>query len=237
MLNRYPFARTRFAGLVSDVRTLFSLHSQTELFYRNLFRDAAHDYGVALPALYPVGGAANYGLLYLLTRIVMEDRVGSVLEAGAGQSTLLLNALARHRGDMRVVTLEHDSGWADRMRSLSGGDVRQAPLAEREVEGARVHTYDHDLSAAERFDLVLVDGPNGTTRRSRWGCLELLAANLADEFIVIFDDAHRAGEQDTVRRFATMPAVTGRGAKYYHLLSNKAQCVFVTPAYDHLRFY
>src|SRR3546814_16016062 len=48
------------------------------------------------------------------------------------------------------------------------------------------------------------DGPQGSARNSRWGALEILERSLADEFIVIFDDAERRGEQEPAMEFQRM---------------------------------
>jgi len=42
---------------------------------------------------YPVGGAANYSLFYIILRTVADFPLKKVVELGAGQTSLLLDAL------------------------------------------------------------------------------------------------------------------------------------------------
>ena len=72
-------------------------------------------------------------------------------------------------------------------------------FCEREIHGHREPAFDVELDGT--FDVVLVDSPHGRPRRSRWAALELLDRRLADEFLVIFDDAQRQGEMETVTEF------------------------------------
>ena len=168
-----------------------------ELLYERLFSSA-------LPRLqiehryFPIGNAANYSLLYLILRIVTELPVRRVLEFGCGQTTLLLDDLARLR-NLDITTLEHEAAWAERIQKSVTHKILQAPLVERIVQGVSCLTYDlspEDLVSP--MDLIVVDGPLGFRRQSRWGVLEYLDSRLAEDFIILFDDAGRKGEQDTI---------------------------------------
>jgi len=168
-----------------------------ELFYERAFSNA-------LPRLqienryYPLRNAANYGLLYLILRIVTELPVRRVLEFGCGQSTLLLDDLARRRA-LDIASIEHDPVWAARIQGRVTHPVSQAPLVGRIVHGAACQCYDLALAGMRGpVDLLIVDGPPGQPRRSRWGVLEYVDALLQQNFVIIFDDAHRKGEQDTI---------------------------------------
>jgi predicted O-methyltransferase YrrM len=189
-----------------------------ELFYQQLFDAAVARSGLAVPPLYPVGNAANAGLLYVIFRLLEEFRGLDVLELGAGQSTLLLDALARAGRLGSLLTLEHDPAWAARLGAKVAHEVRHAPLRSATVEGFAADQYDADLH--RRFDLVLVDGPVGTARRSRWGALGLLQAHLADEFVVVFDDAERPGERETIARFLELRPAAGH--VFVHAMKSQA---------------
>ena len=174
-----------------------ALLQSKEVVYQNLFHAALARHGIP-DAFYPVGGAANYSLLYLLLRMIEELPVRTVLELGCGQTTLLLDRLDRDRR-LEVVSLEHDHEWSERIGSQVKHEVRHAPLLERTIHGRRAEAYDSDVATSGRkFDLVLVDGPKGARSYSRWGCLEMLESCLGDDFIVVFDDAERRGELDTI---------------------------------------
>src|SRR6185369_1573975 len=95
-------------------------------------------------------------------------------------------------------------------------EVVQAPLVPLQI-GGRTIAY-HDLAQvigdAQRFDLVIVDGPpaaNGDTRYSRTGCVAVLERCLAEDFVVIVDDAERAGEAAAVDACRALLHRLGRG--------------------------
>ena len=196
-----------------------------ELFYQQVFDSAAARSGLAVPPLYPVGSAANAGLLYAIFRLAEEFPGLDWLELGAGQSTLLLDALARAGRVSAALTLEHDAQWAGRSGARVSHEVRVAPLRQADIFGLAAQTY--DFEPQRRFDVALVDGPIGTPRRSRWGALKILEAGLGDEFIVVFDDAERPGERDTIARF--LDAHPAAGHVFVHAM--KSQCLVFTEKY------
>jgi hypothetical protein len=203
----------------------------SELFYLQLFDGAVARSGIAVPPLYPVGSAANAGLLYAVFRLA-EDFPGLTwLELGAGQSTLLIDALVKAGRIGSALTLEHDAGWANRIGARVSHEVRAAPLRRAEVQGAAVEAY--DFIPERRYDVVLVDGPIGAPTRSRWGALQLLETALADEFVVIFDDAERPGERETVARFLDMRPAAGHA--FIHAM--KSQCLVCSHRYRALASY
>ena len=165
-----------------------------DLFLRELGRLGEED------RFFPVGGAANYSLLYLILRIGSEFRPTCVLDIGAGQSTLLWSMLHRHGLVGDVLTLEHDADWGARIGAQVGHRVLVTPLQQTSVAGRSTMTYDWDAAFQDRsFDVMVCDGPIGERRHSRCGILSALAeGRLRDDFALILDDADRAGEQDTV---------------------------------------
>jgi hypothetical protein len=195
-----------------------------ELFYQQVFDGAVARSGLPVPPLYPVGNAANAGLLYAIFRLAEEFPGLHWLELGAGQSTLLLDALAR-AGLLAALTIEHDVQWAGRIGARVDHEVRAVPLRRAEVLGIAADVY--DFEPERRFDLALVDGPIGTPRRSRWGALKILEAGLAEEFVVVFDDAERPGERETVARF--LKAHPAAGHVFIHAM--KSQCLVFTEKY------
>jgi len=108
------------------------------------------------------------------------------------------------------------------------------PIVWRELEpGGDRFSQVGDLSpAGHSFDLAVVDGPLGRRRRSRWASLDLLETALGSDFVVIFDDAERPGEQDTIKEFAKRFDVG-----CHHVISSKCQLVLYTKKFDFVRFY
>jgi predicted O-methyltransferase YrrM len=212
-----------------------SISYQRETLLQNMFYRSASDLGLELPPLYPLGGAANYGLLYLIMRIVSEDGGRSVLDIGAGQSSLLLDAL-RRKFPIDVTTLETDPDWAARVRGKVSHPVLQSPLEPGRVLGRMSECYADLSGLADLYDLIVVDAPMGTERNSRWATLDVVTRFHAPDCIVIFDDAERRGERDTIEAFMNSEA----GAKFdglYFARALKQQFVAFTPGFAHVRHY
>ncbi len=209
---------------IQKTRSLLSEATPKEAGYALSLYNGAASLGINLPPLFPFGGAANYSLLYTIFRCVTELNVQNVLELGVGQSSLLLHAVSQKLSNLSVTSLEHDASWADLIRQRVSHEVQHAPLVSSEVHRVSTQVYDHKL--ATRFDMVVVDGPVGTKRNSRWGALEILDSHLNDEFVVIFDDASRPGEIDTIKEFTARSDV-----KVAFIHSAKSQCIVCTPAF------
>jgi hypothetical protein len=78
------------------------------------------------------------------------DRIDSVLEFGAGGSTLWFANIGS-----RVVSIEHDRGWVEELRARFDLDgVRLVRVPEDETG----YLSGLDEVSGERFDLVLIDG-------------------------------------------------------------------------------
>lgn len=187
-----------------------SLHGR-EIIFQNIVHRALDRLGIDEP-FYPLRSAAGYSYLYLLIRIVEELPVRRILELGCGQSTVLLDRLSAHR-TLECVSLEHDPEWLAHIGARVRSRLLHAPLLDRTVLGHPTRAYDSSILADEpAFDVLLVDGPRGSRRRSRWGCLELIEAHLGENFLIIFDDAERRGELDTIGR--ALRLLDDRGRRY-----------------------
>lgn len=205
-----------------------------EEIYRHLFvRDIARA-GID-DVFYPVGSAANYSLLYLVWRCVRDLPITAVLELGAGQSTLLLDKARGALGARFAVrTVEHDEFWARAVADNVAHAVVQAPLVPTRVGERQIAYYDLERALAqdERFDLIIVDGPPAATRDARYsriGCVNVLERCLADDFVVIVDDAERDGEAAAVdacrdllrRRGAAFSETAVAAAKRQHVFASE----------------
>lgn len=185
---------------------------------------------------YPVGGAANYGLLYLILRCFTELEIGNVLELGAGQSSILIDRLNRRFPAARqVLTLEHDAFWAANIQPKIDHPVLCGNLRGERIRGHKAYCYDWDLlPAATAFDLLLVDGPVAAAKGleySRLGALQLLPRLSERGFVVIVDDAERAGERRLAREIIGALAARGRPFKVGETLAAKRQIVIAGGAH------
>ncbi|UPK20965.1 hypothetical protein [Bradyrhizobium sp. 131] len=224
--------RLASARLAELLTARFHRHEQ-ELLYQGMFSSACSTLGVD-QTFFPIKGAANYSLLYLALRICLETNVKRILELGAGQTSLLFNQL-RKRREFEVVTLEDNVEWAARIGSMVSHEVIHSPLIHQEVRG--VNTLGYDLSKVKgNFDFIIVDGPMGRPDHSRWGALSLIAQNLDPDYIVLFDDAERRGEQQSIRE--AMKILSGPNRPHFSLTNGlKSQAVFSSDSYSYVRFF
>ncbi len=157
-------------------------------------------------AVPPLGGwAASPDLALLLVDEVVRRRPRTVVECGSGSSTLMFAlAAARHDLPTRIVSLEHDSEFAEATRDLLRrhgveryADVRHAPLRATSLGDHRAPWYDESaLHDIEDVGLLFVDGPpRSTGTRARYPAVPLLRDHFSAEVTIIVDDADRPDEQ------------------------------------------
>lgn len=168
--------------------------------YRDLFvRDIAK---LGLDdSYYPVGSAANYSLLYFVTRCFLEFPIRNAIEFGAGQSTILMSQLNdRLKKDATITTVEHDAQWANIVKAKVHHNVITADLVPKTIDGHKISHYGGKyFDASTLYDFVLVDGPPAyekETTFNRLGAIEVIENNLADSFVIVLDDMQREGEQE-----------------------------------------
>ncbi len=161
--------------------------------------------GWTLRDFYLDGAAADASLCLLLFKCLsLGPR--RVLELGSGQTTKLLWNYCREQPEAAVVSLEQSDQWT---AILSGylqppapnHRLLHAPLDPVSVPspgGGAIDTRWYHANLEGQFDLILVDGPNGTPTYSRAGIVGHLPRILAPTFVIIMDDAERYGEVMTV---------------------------------------
>jgi predicted O-methyltransferase YrrM len=195
-----------------------------EIVYQNLVHRELDRLNIRDP-FYPLRSAATYSYLYLLLRAVQELDGLRILELGAGQSTVLLDRLAA-QFPLQCTTLEHDVHWVEQIRSQVRHPVLHAPLVPRAIRGQISDVYDpRVLEQGQRFNALLVDGPRSIRRRSRWGSLEFIENWLDPEFLILFDDAERRGELQTIG--AALQLLDERDCRYGSQLTRSINSQFV----------
>jgi predicted O-methyltransferase YrrM len=171
----------------------------------------------SLPALH--GWAIGPDLARLLYREVVDRKRTRILECGSGSTTVILAYALRELGSGRVTSLEHDPDYAEQTRRAVAEhglaawvSVIDAPLAETVVDGTSWQWYDTSIVPAGTIDLLLVDGPPGPTGPlARYPAMPVLGDRLADDAVVILDDAFREDEQEIGRRWrSAFPEFTSR---------------------------
>src|SRR5579885_2790366 len=132
----------RSAGALGTVlRNTRWLNPAMEIVYRELFLRDLRRLGIE-DGFYPIGSAANHGLLYAITRAFAQFPIRSVLELGCGQSTLLLAALNRRLNEPASIrSVEQDPRWAERLRAAVGHEVVTSELVPKTVRGRAIRHY------------------------------------------------------------------------------------------------
>jgi hypothetical protein len=205
--------------------------------YRHLFLRELKALGEE-DTYFPVGGAANYSLVYLILRISTQLRPASVLDVGCGQSTRLWDRMRRAGLVRQVTTLENDAAWAAQIGPQVSHPILVSELRPMVTVGGMVETYDWgQAKSAGPFDVIGVDGPIGQPRRSRAGVLALLDEGLPRDFVLFMDDAERPGEQETVGLIHDRLSALGRDYAAGVLRAAKTQVVFAAGAYRQAAFY
>ena len=150
------------------------------------------------------------GLLYLADAIERRE-ADLVVECGSGTSTLWMALAMRLRGTGRVLSLEHQEQYAEQTRAVLAAhgvsewaEVRVCPLVSTPTPRGDFRWYDLDVTSIDQsIDVLLVDGPPGSTgRHARYPALPGLAPLLAENSLIVFDDADRADERDVLTFWA-----------------------------------
>jgi len=166
------------------------------------------------------GFALNPTDLLDLLQLIRTRKPKLVLELGSGTSTVWI-AYALEKAGGRLVSLDHDPGYAEKTRAAlvahgltEVAEVRDAPLRPVLLDGRSFPWYDTDaLADLREVDLLLIDGPpEKTGPDARYPAMRVLEDKLADAATVVFDDAHRHDEQQALRKWVeTIEGLTEEG--------------------------
>jgi predicted O-methyltransferase YrrM len=157
------------------------------------------------------GWAASPDVLNVLVDELLARRPRLVVECGSGVSTLWLAlAIRQYQIPCRVVSLDHDpeflaatASTLERHGVADLVELRLAPLVRTRLDGHDTVWYD-EAALADLSDvgLVFVDGPpESSGSLARFPALPLIHPHLADDAVVLLDDAARADEQAAVARW------------------------------------
>lgn len=184
--------------------------------------------------------AAGYPMLYLLYRVLNETKPSSILEFGLGETTRLTYQYQRSFPATSLTIIEQDPNW---LQFYSQGvfDVTNLvillPISKQWVRQHEVWQYEGlaDAVKDKKFGLIIVDGPWGSPRFSRYQVVELAASGaLADDFIIILDDCDRKGEQDTMDALLSVLRQNGMAYEVGPYAGAKTTFVVCSPKYKFL---
>ena len=145
---------------------------------------------------------------HFATLLVESFHCTSLLEFGAGRSSLVLASALEAIGGGKLTSIEHQTQFVARawstMKRLASVDARLVPagLARQWSPQGLMHFYTgvkEALAARSSFDFVFIDGPPGYMGRD--ATLFEAAPYLAPGCLILLDDAARPAEQTAVRRW------------------------------------
>lgn len=146
----------------------------------------------------------------LLSTIQYND-YRTVVECGAGVSTLLIGNLLRQLGRGHIYSLEEDEKWHTVMTSTIAHEgladyvtILHAPLEANPESDAPWYSLvvaRQILEQAEQIDLLLVDGPKSVATLSRYPALPFFASSLHQESLIVLDDSKRKNELAVIARW------------------------------------
>lgn len=157
-------------------------------------------------SLNPGRWAASYPFLYILYRVYNEIKPKNILEFGLGETSKLSYQYCEAFPEAKLTIIEQDENWLNFFSSNIHNVVPNTLVLELEHKAVYGHTTKvyKDLVekvAGNKFDFVLVDGPWGSERYSRYQIADIVENGLlADQFAIIIDDCHRQGERDTAAK-------------------------------------
>jgi hypothetical protein len=159
-------------------------------------------------------GAISPDLAEIVCKEVMTRNPSLVVECGAGISTVIVGCVMKGSGKGKLISLEHDAVWAERVNSWitlhSLGDqvtVLYAPLTEQSFEDRKALWYDvaglKNLLESEEvraIEMLFVDGPPESIANDiRRPAVPLLQRWFSKNCIIIVDDTNRPRERHIVQ--------------------------------------
>jgi len=147
---------------------------------------------------------ADVGLLDQLVDHILEQKPDTVVELGAGASSLVMARALQMTGKGRLLSLDQHADFIDATRQWlrdNGleSELRHAPLVPSPA-GWPGRWYDHG-PLPETIDLLVIDGPPWPIHPYVRGAAETLFDRISVGGTVMLDDAARPGERVVARRW------------------------------------
>lgn len=237
-------------GLISKIKHFAYVLNQIieiekiakENYWANIFNSSTRGSWLNQTPLNVGRWAVNYSMLYILFRVLNEAKPIRIMELGLGETTKVLDAYKSSLNPIaECITIEHDPEWV----KLRGGYIsNNITLVELELENKVINdsltlSYKNLCTNVnvvnKKFDLILIDGPFGSDKYSRYNIIELVENNfLCEEFIIIFDDYQREGEKQTIE--AVIKTLTNMKITHYvsTYSGDKTQCLITSKKYKYL---
>ena len=179
-----------------------------ELLWSQIYHDSIRGKSFLEKTPFYIGRwAGNYTFFYVLNRVLSDYNPKNVLEFGLGETSKFISTyLENELIESRHTIIEHDIEWIsnfeNRFALSNRSNILQLNLSEVSFQDHIKYTYEGiEQLENEIYDLYVVDGPYGSVKDSRTDIFNQLSKlTSTSEFIIIFDDTHRKGELDTLRK-------------------------------------
>ena len=230
--------------------SLLSLQNKNQRQYQELnFADLLHDSTqnstwLKDKTLSLYGWAANYSFIYTLFRILDKVSPLHILEMGLGQTTRLTSQYIAYKNPSATLDIcEHNQDWIDiytmDLPKSSNIKVHHLDLEYFDYDGKKNDKYKNLAQVTDniKYNLIIVDGPVGAEKTlPRSNIIDLIPKNLAQDFIIIFDDAERSGEQNTIAQ--TKAKLTALGIPFctQQRKAIKSQLLFMSKSLDFVKY-
>lgn len=185
--------------------------------------------------------AGGYNLFYLLNRILGDYKPVKILELGLGETTKFISTYAENNSKIKLHTIiEQDADWKNLFEKKfvlsKSSEILLSDVEEITVNGFQTKIYSKLSNKIKTpYDLYLIDGPKGSKRYSRYDILNIAEDfNIDDEFVIVFDDAQRLGEKDTINKLITRLNEIGIKINCGSFKGKKNVFVIATEQYRHI---
>lgn len=209
----------------------------SELIWANIYHDTikGKDWAKNL-SVSPYDMAINYSMLYLLSRILSEYSINSIIEFGLGQSSKFINAYVdSNPNNISHQIIENDKEWIDffRQNISPSSKILNLNLVVEIFGDQNIQIFKNLLDNIKlNYDLYLIDGPKGILSNSRYD-INLIVERFqnTDQFIIIMDDYQRKGEQETMNK--VMMTLKNKGITFHQKVfkGSKTQLMIVSEKY------
>jgi len=147
---------------------------------------------------------ADTGFLHLIVDHIEARRPETVVELGAGASSLVVGLALQRNGGGRLLSCDQHAGFVEATRQWLrehgvDAELRATPFRPAPGDWPGVW-YDHGPLPA-RIDLLLVDGPPWTIHPYVRGAADSLFERISVGGSVMLDDAARPGERVVARKW------------------------------------
>ncbi|MBX2963075.1 MAG: hypothetical protein KF687_11230 [Cyclobacteriaceae bacterium] len=197
----------RITKKIKDSNVLITiLKYNQELDWANVYHDSIRGKPWLTDLPLNVGRmAGNYSFFYVLNRILSDYRPKAILEFGLGESSKVISQYIKHHlTESSHDIVEQDADWItyfnSRFTLSDKSSVQLLPVEKTRVNGRSTYRYENLQQVIKgKYDLYLVDGPTGSPHYSRYDIVDLTRGmTQEDEFMIMMDDSHKIGEQQTL---------------------------------------